>query len=127
MQTTSQTLIDGARNFVIRLTGVGDGSGVQQTLARVINVANMTPPAGPSFKIKRADFRVFGGIVELLWEAPTPVVFAELQLADDVNWEGFGGQSSKGVFGATGNVLLSTKGFDVGSSYDLTFMCIKGV
>lgn len=127
MQTTSQTLIDGARNFVIRLTGVGDGTGVQQTLARVINVATMTPPAGSSFKIWRADFRVFGGIVELAWEAPTPVVFAELQLAGEVNWEGFGGQSSKGVVGATGNVLLSTKGFDVGSSYDLTFRGIKGV
>lgn len=127
MQTTSQTLVDGARNFVIRLTGLGDGTGVQQTLVKVINVATMTPPAGPSFKIKRADFRVFGGIVELLWEAPTPVVFAELTLADDIDWEGFSAQSTRGISGATGSVLLSTKGFDVGSSYDLTFGCIKGV
>lgn len=127
MQTTSQVLIDGARNFCIRLTGVGDGTGVQQTLVRVINVASMTPPAGTSFKIKKLGFRVLGGIVELLWEAPTPVVFAELQLADHVDWRDFGGQSTKGGFGATGNVLLSTKGFDVGSSYDLTISCIKGV
>ena len=82
MQTTSQVLADGARNFTVRLSAVQDGTGVQQTLVKVIDVSAMDPPSGPSFKIVRIDFRVLGGIVELLWEAPAPELFAELQLAD---------------------------------------------
>ncbi len=127
MLTTSQVLMDGPRNFVIRITGVQDGTGVQEVLVKKIDVTAMSPPAGASFKIRELDFRVLGGIVQLLWEAPTPRVFAEVQLADSLDWNRFGGQSTLGVANATGSVLLSTLGFDVGSSYDITFECIKGV
>lgn len=127
MQTTSQVLLDGPRNYAIRLTSVQDGTGIQQTGIKVIDVAAMSPPGGPSFKIRRLDFRVMGGIVQLLWEAPTPAVFAELQLADSLDWHRFGGQSTRNVANATGSILLTTLGFDVGSSYDLTFECSKGV
>jgi len=127
MQTTSQVLIDGARNFVIRLTGVQDGTGIQQTNVMVVDVSAMNPPAGASFKVKRIDATILGGIVQLLWDAPAPSVFANLQLAEDHDYSRFGGQSSAGVEDATGSILLSTLGFDVGSSYDLTIECIKGI
>ena len=127
ISTTSQVLLDGPRNFVIRITGVEDGSGLQLTNLKVIDVTAMSPPAGPSLKIMVTQFAVFGGIVQLLWDAPTPRVFAELQLADDRNHRSYGGQSTLGVPGATGSVLLSTLGFDLGSSYDIVFECIKGI
>ena len=120
MQIRSQVLIDGARNFVIRLNAVGDGTGVQLTNVKVVDVSAMTPPAGASFKLHHLGFRVLGGVVQLSWDAPAPVIFAELQLADSLDWRQFGGQSTRGVSGATGSVLLSTLGFDVGSSFDLT-------
>lgn len=120
--------MDGPRNYVLRVTGVQDGTGVQVTNLKVIDVSALQPPAGPSFKIRRLGFRVLGGIVQLAWDAPTPRVFAELQLADHgLDWYRFGGQSTLGVANATGSVLLSTLGFDVGSSYDLTFECSKGI
>ncbi len=129
--TTSQVLIDGARNFVIRLTGVQDGTGTQLTNVKVIDVATMMPPSGPSFKIRRMQFKVMGGIVQLAWETSVlpaaPKTFAELQLTGDDHYFRFGGQSTRGVPNATGSVLLSTLGFDVGSSYDLTIEAIKGV
>ncbi len=129
MQTTSQVLIDGPRNFVIRLTGVQDSSGLQLTALKVVDVTLMNPPAGPHLKVRKLDWRVLGGIVELLWEQSvgTPVAFAELQLADHLDWRNFGGESTRTVANATGSILLSTRSFDVGSSYDLTLECIKGV
>lgn len=125
MQTTSQVLHDGARNFVIRLTGVGDGTGVQQTNVKVIDVTAMVPRANKSFKIRRTQFKVLGGIVQLSWDAPIPKAFAEYQLAGDEDTSRFGGQSARGVTDPTGSVLLSTLGFDVGSSYDLTIEGVK--
>ena len=128
---TSQVLIDGARNFVIRLTGVQDGTGTQLNYLKVIDVDTMNPPAGPSFKIRRLQFKVLGGIVQLAWETSelpaNPRTFAELQLTGDERDYRFGGMSTRGIPNATGSVLLSTLGFDVGSSFDLTFECIKGV
>ena len=123
----SQVLTDAARNFVIRLTGLGDGTGIQLTNVKVVDVEAMTPPAGPSLKVTRYDSRIFGGIVTLSWEAPLPVVFAELQLSDHVDWRYFGGQSTLNVPDATGSILLSTRDFTVGSSFDLTLSCVKGV
>ena len=128
---TSQVLIDGARNYVIRLVGVQDGSGTQTLNQKVIDVTTMNPPAGPSFKIRRIQFKVLGGIIQLAWETSAlpaaPRTFAELQLAGDERDYRFGGMSTRGIPNATGSVLLSTLGFDVGSSYDLTLECIKGV
>lgn len=126
----SQVLLDGARNFVIRLSAVQDGSGIQLTNVKIVDVTLMKPPAGPHLKIEHIGFRVLGGIVQLGWESldpVNPVPFSELQLADSLDWRRFGGQSTLNVPNATGNILLSTLGFDVGSSFDLTLECIKGV
>lgn len=122
-----QVFNDGPRNYVARFFGLGDGTGVQLTNYKIIDVASMSPPGSASLKIRRSDFKVLGGIVQLLWDAPAPVVFAELQLSDNFDWRYYGGQSTRGVANATGSVLLTTLGFDVGSSFDLTLACIKGV
>ncbi len=126
----SQVLIDGARNFVIRLFAVQDGTGTQLTNLKVVDVSAMNPPAGPHLKVMRTKFAVLGGIVELAWESGdpvNPVPFAELQLADTRDDRRFSGLSTLGVPNATGNILLSTYGFDIGSSFDLTLECIKGI
>ena len=119
--------MDGPRNFVIRITGVQDGTGTQEVLVKKIDVTAMSPPAGPSLKVRQMQFMVLGGIVQLLWEAPVPRVYAEVQLAGTRDYNKFGGESTLGVVNPTGSVLLSTLGFDVGSSYDIVFECIKGV
>lgn len=123
----TQVFIDGPRNYVVRAWGLGDGSGVQLVNYKIIDVKAMTPNSGPSFKIRRSDFKVLGGVLQLSWDAPSPVVFAEFQLSDNFEWRYFGGASTRGIAGATGSVLLSTLGFDVGSSFDLTLGCTKGV
>lgn len=122
-----QVLIDGPRNYVVRVSGLGDGSGVQLTNYKIIDVSAMTPQGGPSLKIRRSDFKILGGVLQLSWDAPLPVVFAEFQLSDNFDWRYFGGQSTRGIANATGSVLLTTLGFDVGSSFDLTLNATKGV
>ncbi len=126
----TQVLIDGARNYVVRLSAGQDGTGIQLLNLKVVDVAGMNPPAGSHFKVMCIDAQVLGGIVELAWESGdpvNPVPFARLQLAEDHDYRRFGGQSTKGVPNATGSIYLSTLGFDIGSSFDLTLECIKGV
>lgn len=127
---SSQVLRDGARNFVLRLSARGDGTGVQLTNVKVVNVAAMSPPAGSGFKIRRLDSTVFGGTVELAWESldpVNPVPFAELQFAgEEHEFERFGGLSTQNVPNATGNVLLSTYGFDAQSGFTIVLEAIKG-
>lgn len=125
--TTSQTLIDGARNVIIKVTGISDGT--DMTLLPITDVASMTPPAGTSLKVWRISYSVGQqGLVQLQWEAATPQTFAVMQGVDHVyDYERFGGLWNDGGAGATGNILLSTQNFTVGSSYDLTIEMIKGV
>lgn len=122
--------MDGPRNYVVRLTGVQDGSGVQLLNLKVVDVAAMSPPAGPHLKVMKKQFAVLGGIVELAWESGdpvNPVPFAELQLTGERDNRPYGGMSTLGVPNATGSILLSTYGFDVGSSFDLTLECNKNI
>lgn len=135
MIVNTRVLYDGPRNFVVRRSGRQDASGLQEVLSPVWDVAAMRPPAGPALAIERIQFTVLGGIVTLFWDTGDPasaVEFLDLQLAETLDLKRWGGmRASANTVGAsvvpTGNVLLSTFGFDSGSSYSLVVECIKGV
>lgn len=126
ISTTTQTIIDGARNVVMKFTGVADGPGDEVNVLKV-DVAAMNPPAGPSLKVRKISAWTFNGIVQLSWDADTPQPFAELQLSSVNDYTRFGGLTNSGGPTATGSILLSTQGFNLGSSYDITIEMIKGV
>lgn len=124
MQVTSQIVVDGARNFIVHLTGYSD-DGAGENAVEKINVSALTPPCS-SLRLQRINGSVNGGSVRLLWEADIPVEFAILGGGQvEVCHELGAGLNNNAGTSATGDVLLSTVGFDVGSNYDLTLKMVK--
>ena len=117
MQTTKQTLYDGKRNTVMQFTGMSEGD--NETLVLKVDTSLLLPvPA--TLKITNIQYEVVGGIVRLFWDhSISPVPFLDLASVNEINYEDIGGMVNSAGAGATGNILLSTLGFDSGSSYSI--------
>lgn len=132
LSATIQTLYDGPRRAKIQITGTSDGSG-EQTNAMLVNARSLGP-LGPGQNCKRVKVeRVTGntsyGNVELLWDAETPLKFAELAGSKiDLDYRNITAiVPPPTLLSWTGNVLYSTTGFAVGSTFMLEIELIKGV
>ena len=115
---TATVLYDGQRNVIMQFTGVGDGSG-DETNALKVDCSALNPPCA-SVAIKKCTYDVGYGIVEMLWDrgAYDPVPFAELtESGYPLNYKRINGLVNGGGPGATGNILFSTKGFELNSTY----------
>lgn len=122
---TTQILHDGKRNAVVQITGRSDGSG-QETGVVKIDVSDLQPPAR-RVAIKRLTYDIAGGAVELLWNADDDAPFANLVGNNVSDYEAIGGlqNAAWGELGSNGDILLSTSGFDLDSSYTIKFDLIK--
>jgi hypothetical protein len=125
IETTTQILYDGVRNAVVQITGRSDGSG-QETDVVKIDVSELQPPAA-RVAIKNLTYDVAGGTVTLSWKADANVPFAQLQGNDKICYEAIRGQQNAawGELGANGDILLSTRGFELDSIYTIKFDLIK--
>ena len=123
ISTTVQTLEEGVRNLVLQLTGVSDGAG-SETLVKKVDVSELTP-ACESVKVRKISGSVDFGIVELWWDALTPVKFAELSGTVDLDYSFVGGLTNHAGGGKTGDMLLSTVGFELNSTYNLQLEMVK--
>lgn len=117
---TSRTLIDGARNLVMQFTGVSDGAGGQESNVVKVDVSELTP-ACRFISIRGFDYEVSGGILQLLWGADDPVVFDNLAYAGERDYS----RAPLVYTGGNGDILFSTLGFDVGSSYSIKLEMTK--
>mgnify|MGYP003396038422 CR=1 FL=1 len=124
IQTTSQTVFDGERNAVMQFTGVSDGTG-QETNVVKVSVSSLTNPCR-RVAIKRIEYNISGGIVRLLWDDNDPIEFLDLSdLGNDLNYKNIMGLQNIASNSASGDVLFSTIGFDVGSAYTIKLDLIK--
>ena len=121
--TTSQVLYDGARNGVMQFTGIGDGTG-DEAAAIKVHMADLSP-VPLSVKVKKIHYDVTGGLVQLLWAAAENVPFLTLGTVDTIDYEKIGGMLNGGGDTANGDILISTLGFDAGSSYSVTLEMVK--
>lgn len=124
---TLQTIIDGPRNCVIKATFVS--AGADQAPVVMVDVSSLNPPAGLQLKVKRVSYSIYPqGQVRLQWDsAPDPVDMLVLDGADHVKMRQFGGVWNNGGQFATGDILISTQGFTIGSSYTVILEMVKGV
>lgn len=118
MASTNQLLYDGARNIVMQFTGICDGNG-DEALAVKVRVSELSP-IPRAVKIMKVSYDVSGGLVQLLWAADSPVPFLNLSAFNALDYTSIGGMTNQGGDTANGDILLSTLGFDAGSSYTLT-------
>lgn len=119
---SSQTIIDGPRNVVMKFTNTSDGTGE----SAVLKVDVSTLSGAPSFvKIKTIRYSVAGMVVRLLWDATSDATIVDLQGDGFMCCEDFGGLINNGGTGATGDILLTTVGHSAGDSYTIILEMMK--
>jgi hypothetical protein len=119
---TSQTIIDGSRNAVIKLTNLSDGTGE----SAVLKVDVSTLSGAPSrVKVEKIHYTVSGMVATLLWDATADVRIIDLAGDGCFDFTGFGGLPNNAGAGVTGDILLTTTGHAVGDSYSLVLELSK--
>lgn len=120
---TSQTIIDGARNVVMKFTNLSDGTGEAAVLKVDVSALSGAPS---SVSIKRIIYSVSGMVVTMLWDATTDVPIVELGGNTGVlDFECFGGLPNNAGAGKTGDILFTTTGHTAGDSYSIILEMVK--
>ena len=122
---TSQTILDGSRNAVMKFTNLSDGTGEAAVLK--VDVSALSGAPG-SVSIKRITYDVSGMVVTLLWDATTDVRIVDLGSNTGVlDFSKFGGIPNTFATGYTGDILLTTTGHTLGDSYTIILELVKNV
>lgn len=118
---TSQVILNGTRNLVIKFTNISDGTGE----SAVTKVAAAT--YGTGLKILKLHYSTFGMAVRVLWDATADVpAFLIPQDADGTfDFTGFGGLTNDGGTGVTGNIQFTTIGAASGDTYTIIMEMAK--
>ena len=120
---TSQTIVDGARNVVMKFTNLSDGTGEAAVIKVDVSALNGAPT---SVSIKRITYSVTGMVATLLWDATTDVRIVELGGETGVmDFCKFGGLPNNAGAGVTGDILLTTTGATAGDSYSIVLEMVK--
>lgn len=124
METTQKVVYDGPRNVTVRLTGLGDGAG-QETNVVKVDVSELNPPCR-RIKVEKVTYDVAYGVVKLTWDDTlAPIDFLLLDGADNVDFRRFGGLDNEAGDDASGDICLSTVGFEQNSSYSIVLELVK--
>jgi len=108
-----QTLIDGARNTVLKITGVLDTSNMAET--SVIDLSTLVP-IPTQLRIDHIDYSVSDQLeLRLRWDATSPVDIMPLAGRGRMSFWNFGGLQNNAGAGKTGRILLSTVGYTSGT------------
>ncbi len=113
---TIQTLRDGPRNLVIRVTGeiqgVASTGGTDIAPVAITAIASASPPC-TGLRVDRVKFSVPHGCpldINLFWDATTPELFWGAGGGDDGDFWNFGGLTTNAPPGATGDIMFGTSG-----------------
>lgn len=113
---TSQTILDGARNVVMKFTNLSDGTG--ESAVKKVDAAVLAG-APTNLKVSKIHYSVTGMVVTLLWDATTDVRMVDLAGDGWFDFRDFGGLTNNGGSGVTGNINLTTTGHSVGDNYTI--------
>lgn len=116
---TTQILVDGPRNTVIKIDGILDTSDqAAMTIADPATLSvmdNANQQHATQLRIDRILYTVEEGLdVRLLWDATTPVSIINIVKAGHQELKRFGGYQNNAGAGKTGKILLSTEGWGSG-------------
>ena len=126
---TTQTIIDGERNCVMKFTNVSDGSG-ESAVAKVDVSALATNSRGVScseVRVMRISHSVVGMSVQLFLNATTNVLLMEVAESSNghMDFKDFGGLSNNAGSGKNGDILFTTKGHSSGDTYSIVLEMVK--
>lgn len=115
---TSQTILDGSRNLVMKFTNLSDGTG--EAGVKKVDVA-----AGSTLRVQKIHYCVQGMVATLLWDADTDVRMVDLAGDGTFDFTTFGGLPNNGGTGVTGDINLTTTGHTSGDSYTIVLEMVK--
>ena len=126
---TSQTIIDGERNCVMKFTNVSDGTG-ESAVAKVDVSALASNSAGTAcseVRVMRISHAIVGMSVQLFLDATSNVLLMELAESSNghMDFKDFGGLPNNAGSGKTGDILFTTKGHSSGDTYSIVLEMIK--
>jgi len=126
---TSQIILDGERNCVMKFTNVSDGTG-ESAVAKVdvsALAANAAGTACSEVRVLRISHAVVGMSVQLFLNASTNVLLAELAESSNghMDFSEFGGIPNNAGSGKNGDILFTTKGHSSGDTYSITLEMVK--
>ena len=109
----TQILVDGARNAVVKITGVLDTSNVSSVV--IIDPASFSPKP-TAFRIDHIDYSISDPLeARLQWDATTPIDILPLAGRGRMTFWNFGGLQDNGGVGVTGKINLLTTGYSTGT------------
>ena len=120
---TTQTIIDGERNCIMKFTNVSDGSG-ESAVAKVDVSALSANSAGVScseVRVLRVSHAIVGMSVQLFLDATSNVLLMELAESSNghMDFKDFSGIPNNAGSGKTGDILFTTKGHSSGDTYSI--------
>ena len=126
---TTQTIIDGERNCVMKFTNVSDGTG-ESAVAKVDVSALASNAAGVAcseVRIMRVSHAIVGMSVQMFLDATSNVLLMELAESSNghMDFKDFGGLPNNAGSGKTGDILFTTKGHSSGDTYSIVLEMIK--
>ena len=126
---TSQTIIDGERNCIMKFTNVSDGTG-ESAVAKVDVSALTSNSAGVScseVRVLRVSHAIVGMSVQLFLNATSNVLLMELAESSNghMDFADFGGLPNNAGSGKNGDILFTTKGHSSGDTYSVTLEMVK--
>jgi len=121
---TSQTLVDGERNVVMKFTNLSDGTG-EAAVTKVDVSALVGSPA--LVRIDRIIAHTSGMAVNILWDATADVscFIVGQDAAIDMDFRCFGGLRNNAGAGVTGDIQFTTVGHTSGDSYTIILHMTK--
>jgi len=126
---TTQTIIDGERNCIMKFTNVSDGSG-ESAVAKVDVSALSANSAGVScseVRLLRVSHAIVGMSVQMFLNATSNVLLMELAESSNghMDFTDFGGLPNNAGSGKNGDILFTTKGHSSGDTYSITLEMVK--
>ena len=126
---TSQTIIDGERNCIMKFTNVSDGTG-ESAVAKVDVSALSSNAAGVAcseVRVMRVSHAIVGMSVQLFLNATSNVLLIELAESSNghMDFKDFGGLPNNAGSGKNGDILFTTKGHSSGDTYSIVLEMVK--
>jgi len=127
---TVQTIEEGQRNLIVKLTGYLDTSNQTATAGNAITIANYncggTAPTPTAVRIDHIDYSITDQLeVQLIWDAASPVIFLPLAGRGRMGFTDYGGIQNNAT-SPTGNVNIATTGWASGIQiYSIILHCVK--
>ena len=126
---TSQTIIDGERNCIMKFTNVSDGTG-ESAVAKVDVSALSSNSAGTAcseVRVLRISHAIVGMSVQLFLNDTSNVLLMELAESSNghMDFTDFGGLPNNAGSGKNGDILFTTKGHSSGDTYSITLEMVK--